>query len=333
MGLQVGVHLEATRLDRIERIGRRRLNPVHLAAHQRGGTRVGLGQWQQHHLVDGRCALGVPVTGVLDHLKTLARHQACALEGAGTRWVGGKGGPGRLAALGLAAHRGRHRCQFLGPVGGRGHEQVAQVDRQKGIGLAGGQLHRQVIDLLGGLERGHARGSHPHLGRVKLFSLLVQHLVHVPDHGIGREGAAIVELDTGAQLEQPLGLVLGIHLPGQRQARHQLAGLVGLAQVPLGQRVIQRNAGKTVAFKTLVRLARGARDIARSHCNAQHFFLGHGGTSAQRQGDGQSQAFERGAGDGETGRRLHYRTFPRSGGMTSPKQAACHITHIANRYK
>ncbi|KAG1187492.1 hypothetical protein G6F35_014438 [Rhizopus arrhizus] len=86
-----------------------------------------------------------------------------------------------------------------------------------------------------------------------------------------------------AQLEHPLGLIGGIHVPGQGQAGNQHTGAVLLGQVPLGQAVVHRNTGEAVALEPLVRLAQRARDVPRRHTDAQHLF---GMRRGRREGGG-----------------------------------------------
>ena len=288
MGLGVGVDLEAALRDLRHGVGGGGFDPVHLATEQRRRAGVGLGHGQHHHLVDLGCALGVPIGLVGRQFQALARYKTGDLERARARRVCRKCRPGRLGFVCRGGTRGG--IKFLLPLGGRGHEQVGEVDGQKCVGFAGGQLHRQVIDLARRAQGGHARGGHAHLAGVEVDGVLVEHLGHVPHHRIGVEGRAVMELDARPQLEHPLGLVLVVHGPCGGEGRNQHAGGIGLGQIPLGERVIDGDAGEAVALKPLVGLAQRARNVGCRHGNAQHFFLGQGGSAArQRQGSSQGQ--------------------------------------------
>ena len=76
-------------------------------------------------------------------------------------------------------------------------------------------------------------------------------------------------LTPGPQLEHPFRLVVRIDGPLRRQAGDHDARLVGRGQVPLGQGVVHRNAGKPVPFESLVGLAERARDVRGGHADAQ----------------------------------------------------------------
>ena len=102
---------------------------------------------------------------------------------------------------------------------------------------------------------------------------LVEHLAHVPYHGVGVERRAVLEGDAGAQLEQRFGFVGRIHRPFGGEHRHDpRAGLV----IPGGQRIIQRQPGEAVAFEGLVGLAVGLRNVAGRHAYPQRLFGGGG---------------------------------------------------------
>jgi hypothetical protein len=52
------------------------------------------------------------------------------------------------------------------------HEQVREVDRQKGVGLRGRELDRHVVDLARRAQGRHARGGDADLARVEMRALL-----------------------------------------------------------------------------------------------------------------------------------------------------------------
>ncbi len=274
MRLRVGVDLKAAALDLRDGVRCGRLDPVDLPGQQRRGARIGLRHRHHHDLVDPGYALRIPVQRVLHDLEALARHEAAHLEGAGACRIGGEGNPRLLGALDRVADRGRHRGKFLLPLRGGSHEQVGQVVRQEGVRLGRGQLHRQVVDLARRAQRRHPRCGHADLAGVELLRGLVQHLADVPHDRVGVEGRAVMELDVGAQLEDPSGLVLGVHLPFGRKPGDQQARAVALAQIPLRQAVIHRNAAEAVALEALVRLAERSGNVGRGHADAQYLF-GH----------------------------------------------------------
>ena len=300
MGLGIAFNLEAALGDLRHGVGRRGLDPVHLATEQSSGAGIGLGHGQHHDAVELGHALGIPIGFVGHHLQALARHKARHLERARTRCVSGKRRPGSLGLVGRGVAGGG--VKFLFPMRGRGHEQIGQVQGQEGIGFAGGQLNRQLVNLAGAAQGGHARSGHAHLAGVKVNGIFVQHFLHVPDNRIGVDGRTVMELDAGAQFEGPLGFVGGIHRPRGGQAGDQHAGGIGLGQVPLRQCVVHRDAGEAVAFKTLIGLTQGAGNVGGGHGNAQHLFLrlhgqAHGAqTDANGQGHGRRR---RGAKNGE----------------------------------
>ena len=281
MRLRVRVDGEAAAADLRHRVRGGCLDPVDLARQQRSGARVGLGHRQHHHAVDLRGALRIPVALVGRHFEPLARNEAGHPERTGAGRVRRERRPG---GLGLVGRRGALRgVELLLPVRGAGHEQVGQVQRQERVGLAGCQLNRHVVDLAGAAQRGHARGGHADLAGVEVHGLLVEHLADVPYHRIGVEGRAIVELHARAQLEHPLGLVLGINRPGGGQTGDQHAGRIGLRQIPVRERVVHGNAGEAVALEALVGLAERARDVRRCHGDAQDLLLrGRGAAIGER---------------------------------------------------
>ena len=184
-----------------------------------------------------------------------------------------KSDPGLLGALGRIADRSRHGGELGGPVGRRDHEQVGEVDRKEAVGLRGCQFDREIVDLAGRAERRHARGGDADLIGGEMGRVLVQHLAHVPDDGVGVEIGPVMEFHARPQLEGPLVLVGRVHRPRGREAGDQHRRLLGRAQVPMGQRVEHRDAGEAVTLEALVRLAVRAGDVRRRHADAENLFL------------------------------------------------------------
>ena len=258
------VIVEAALLDFRDRIRRRRLDPVDLAGQQRRGAGIGLRHRQQHHLVDLGNARLVPIVVVLDQFEPLARREVRHLPRAGARGVLGERGPGGLRfRLGVGAFG---RVKELLPFRRARHEQIGEIDRQEAVRLLGGQFHRHVVDLARRGQRRHARGGDADLAGVELRRVLLQHLVDVPDHGVGIERRAVVEGDAGTQLEGPLLLVGVVDLPFGREPGNHHARLVGRRQVPHRQRVIHGEAGEAVALKTLIGLARACAEYRPPSC-------------------------------------------------------------------
>ncbi len=75
-------------------------------------------------------------------------------------------------------------------------------------------------------------------------------------------------MHTAAQLENPDAAVLRIDRPRHGQARPQRRRLVGAAEVPVDQRVVQRVAHEPEALGSLVRRAGVGRDIGQRHSHA-----------------------------------------------------------------
>ena len=105
------------------------------------------------------------------------------------------------------------------------HHDPGQLVGQGGVGRLGRDFDRQRVDRL---VAGHGRNARPalrRLARIELRRVLLQQLVEVPDDGVGRERAAVVEFHAVAQLEHPLGLVGRIDRPGGRQPGHEVGRL------------------------------------------------------------------------------------------------------------
>ena len=112
-----------------------------------------------------------------------------------------------------------------------------------------------------------------------------------------------MELDTGTQLEDPLGLVLGVDGPRGGKRRDEHAGSVGLGEVPLRERVVDRDAGEPVALEALIWLAQRTGNVGGGHGDAQGLLLCMGrredASDGKGDGTGRSGLFQReGAGDG-----------------------------------
>ncbi len=105
-----------------------------------------------------------------------------------------------------------------------------------------------------------------------------------------------MELHTGTQLEDPLGLVGIVHLPFRGKARNEHGGLVERREIPGRERIIHRDAGEAIAFEALVGLAVGAGNVRRRHADAQQLFLRARKTCHGREGKAGKQASPKNSG-------------------------------------
>ena len=78
-------------------------------------------------------------------LQALTRHEAGGLERSGARKVSRERRPGRLGLVSGGSAGGG--VELLLPMGWRRHEQVGEIERQERVRLAGGEFHREVVDL------------------------------------------------------------------------------------------------------------------------------------------------------------------------------------------
>jgi len=94
-----------------------------------------------------------------------------------------------------------------------------------------------------------------------MWRLVVEHLVEIPDHRIGVEGAAVVKFDVAAQDEHPFLGICRIDLPFRRKAGNKLARAVCDVHLPRHQRIVDGVAGELVGAGAAIRLAGGERNI------------------------------------------------------------------------
>jgi hypothetical protein len=107
------------------------------------------------------------------------------------------------------------------------HVQVGKIDRQQRIRLRSSQLHCHGVDLARTAQAGHPGNGETGLARIKVRRVLFEHLLDIPDDSVGIKIRTVVEFHAGAQLENPLRLVVGIHCPLGGDAGDHHAGLVG----------------------------------------------------------------------------------------------------------
>jgi len=277
VGGDIAHHLEAPLPELVQRIGRRGFDDVDLAVDEGIGAGQGVGDGHQHDAVGMGQAGLVPVAWVAHQLGAFTRHQLVEPERAGAR--------------GLAGHLVPVAAQLV-PLRGAADQEPGQLVREQGIHILGGDFDRVVARLA---PAGHRRDARAHLGGllgIVLRRLVAEHLVEVPDHGVGIELGAIMELDAAAQGEGPFAWVLGIDLPFGGQARDQLAWSAADVGLPGYQWVIQGVAGELVGPGASVRLAGGQGNVGHRHAVTHHGFSpsaetraahaqGHGGVQGQ----------------------------------------------------
>ena len=207
------------------RVGRRRFDQIDLASQQRVGSGQRLRHRNQDQLVDFRNPLLVPVIGVLRQFGEFARHELGQLERSGAGRLAGELVP-VLAELFVLRRAGDQEPEHL--VG------------KEGIDRLGGDLDGGIVDLGVARDRRQSGLDLRALTLVELRRLVVQDLVQVPDHRVGIEVAAVMELDALAQGEAPLGLVLVVDFPFGGETGHQFAGPIRHVHFPGDQRVVNR---------------------------------------------------------------------------------------------
>ncbi len=235
----IGDDLHAGRLELGHRVGRRRLDQVDLAREQRVDARQRLRNRNENQPIDLGNAGLVPIVGVLHELGALTRNEPRQLEGPGARRLARELLP--VAADLLVLRRARHQEP----------EHLVRKDR---VDLLGGDLDRVIIDLAVARDRGQAGLHLGALALVVLRRLLVEHLVEIPDHRIGVEAAAVVELHVPAQRKAPLFLVARVDAPFRGQAGNQLSRSVGDVHLPGDERIVDGVAGKLIGAGAAVGL-------------------------------------------------------------------------------
>ncbi len=243
----------------VDGIGRRRLDQVDAARQQRRRAGRGLRRADQHHAVRLRQTLGIPVGPIGYQLDPFARHQAGKLERAGARWL-------RRELVPVLAE-----LLELGRTGNQEPQHLIGEERVDRLGL---HLHGHVVELLVACHRRQARPHLRGLALVELRRLGIEHLVEVPDHGVGIEGRTVVELHVGPELECPQRLVGVVDLPFGGEAGDQLARPVGDIHLPRDQRIVERIAGELVGAGAAVGLAGRERHVRHRDAEAHDLLVG-----------------------------------------------------------
>ena len=181
--------LQPRGLELVERIGRRRLDPVDPARQQRRGARRDVGDRQQHHALALGNAVLVPVLGVALELGALARRPCLHLPRAGAR---------RRLAVGLPV------LADLLEIVGAGDGEAVEQRRHHRVDAVGLQFDLVVVDLAIGRRAARRRRSAPlRPSRSNDGDLSFERAVEAEDHVVGSEWRAVMELHALAQLEDP----------------------------------------------------------------------------------------------------------------------------------
>src|SRR5262249_13731414 len=193
---------------------------------------------------------------------------------------------------------------------------------------------RVVVELLHRLQRREAPGDLRGAVLVELRGLLVLDRVEREQHGVGIEGAAVVEFHVSAQLEDPLLRIALADLPGFGEPGHQRGQLVTPREVPVDERLVDLVADEAEALEAVVRLAAGVGNVGRGHTDPQGAFRPSASRERERQHGDDEQADESchdgsplprtaRAGANRSGTRWQRATWPAatpwSGGGVSPR--------------
>ncbi len=269
--------LHARRFQARNGIRRWGLDEIDLAREQGRRTGRGFRHGEKHQPVMLRHAGGVPVIRVLHEFEALAGHGAGEFIGPGTHR--------RLGVFLVVVVHLLERAF-------RDHEHHGHVvgeDRLFHLRVDG---DRVVVDLFVARDVRGARTVAREMHHVELRCLVIGDAGNAPERGIGIPRAAIVEFHIPAQLEDPALVIFGIDVPLGREPsrRHCLAIRAG--EIPIQQAVIEREADKALALRTLIGMTRPVRDIASRHGHAQRALrLGRRNKSQTRKGgQGQAQA-------------------------------------------
>ena len=180
------------RFELRHRIRRRSFDQVDLSREQRVGSCQRFRHRDQDQLVDFRNPLLVPVIRILRKLGEFARHQFGQFERAGAGRLAGELVP-VLAELFILRGAGDQEPEHL--------VREERVDFLVVISIGG------VVDLGVARDRGQPGFYLRALAFVELRRLVVEDLVEIPDHRVGIEFAAVMELDALAKRKAPFGFV------------------------------------------------------------------------------------------------------------------------------
>ncbi len=284
-------------LEARHRVGGGQFDQVGIAGEKGVRPRQILGNAGERQLGEPRHPLGVPVGLVRHEVQAHPRHQGGEPVGAGAGGLEGELRPVPPDRLVLRRRRDQEPQHLVGKQ---------RVDR------LGGDLHRHGVELLVGRHRRQARAHLRGLALVVVGRLGVEHLVEVPDHRVGVEGRAVVELDPLAQAEDPVAAIRGVALPRGGEPRHQLARPVGDVELPGDQGIVEGESGELVAPRAAVRLAGGERQVE------QRDAVGQAARRRPRRAGRGGPLRERGTGgaEGREGRGSGEQLAAREGGVT-----------------
>ena len=167
------------------------------------------------------------------------------------------------------------------------HQHAGQQIRQETERIFRRHDDRVVVGLLVGIDHRHRRLDDRRGRRVVVRRFLVIDPVQVPDHRVGVEVGAVMELHPLPHGEDPAQRIGFVDLPGGEQARRDVGRLVRIVpQVPVHQRVVGRVAEEAVSLETIIRNPVRAGQVRRGHGDAQRAAGRRQGGKRRRRGGG-----------------------------------------------
>jgi hypothetical protein len=264
------IDLEAALADRGHGIGCGRLDPVDLVREQRRGACIGLRHRQHHHACRSWARAWGPSNPCWRPSRgaRAARNGSCG-TGRCPKASAAKRTPGLLGSLSRVGDAGGARLSSLPAqcVGEAMNKLVRLIGRKESGSLVVSSTVRSSI-----LRASRSVGMRDVVTPTWLASKCgadpaIEHLAHVPDHGIGVQGRAIVELHAGRSLNTHL--VLSLASTAQEVAKPGISTLGAfsvLDRIPVRERVVHGDAGEAVALETLVRLTHACGECRRQSC-------------------------------------------------------------------
>ncbi len=165
------------------------------------------------------------------------------------------------------------------PLRRAGDQHAGQQIGQEAERILGGDDDGLVVDLLERIHHRHG-GAHDRRGRrIVLRRLVVVDAAEVPDHRIGVELRAVMELHALANVADPAQRIGLVGMPGGEQPGRDVGKLVGVREVPVDDRVVGGIAEEAEPFAAVVGNAVGGRQICRGHADAKD--LRNGGRRRQ----------------------------------------------------
>jgi hypothetical protein len=131
-----------------------------------------------------------------------------------------------------------------------------------------------VVGLLELVDHRHGGAYDRRGGRIVLRRLVVVDPPHVPDHRVGVELRAVVELHTLPHLADPAQRVGLVGVPCSEQAWRDVSQLVGVGEVPVDDGIVGRVAEKSEPLAAVVGNAVRCGQVRRGHADAQDLRAG-----------------------------------------------------------